>query len=57
MVAYGRNTSYQEEKEKLLEMLKDFDDKLYTIVDSKGLLFSHTLSPAAHNWNIQKLVK
>lgn len=57
IVAYGRSTSYQEEKEKLLEALKDFGDKLYTIVDSKGLPFSHPLSPAAHNWNIQKLVK
>lgn len=57
LVAYGRSTSYQEEKEKLLEMLKDFEDKLYTIVDSRGLPFSHPLSPAAHNWSIQKLAK
>lgn len=57
IVAYGRSTSYQEEKEKLIEALKDFGDKLYTIVDSKGLPFSHPLSPTAHNWNIQKLVK
>ncbi|MCM1062635.1 MAG: DUF1643 domain-containing protein [Eubacterium sp.] len=57
IVAYGRSTSYQEEKEKLLEMLKDFEDKLYTIIDSRGLPYSHPLSPAAHNWNIQKLTK
>lgn len=57
IVAYGRSTSYQEEKEKLLELLKDFEDKLYTIIDSKGLPFSHPLSPAAHNWDIQKLTK
>lgn len=56
LVAYGRGTSHTEEKEAfLLALYEHYQDKLYTIIDSKGLPFSHPLSPLAHNWNIQKL--
>ena len=55
IVAYGRSMSYAEEKEKLLELLKPMGEKLYTIIDSKGLPFSHPLSPSAHEWDIQKI--
>lgn len=55
IVAYGRSMSYAEEKEKLLEMLKPMGEKLYTIIDKKGLPFSHPLSPSAHEWDIQKI--
>ena len=55
IVAYGRSMSYADEKEKLLEMLKPMGEKLYTIIDSKGLPFSHPLSPTAHEWDIQKI--
>ena len=55
IIAYGRSMSYAEDKEKLLEMLKPMGEKLYTIIDSKGLPFSHPLSPTAHEWNIQKI--
>lgn len=55
IIAYGRSMSYQEDKAKLLEMLVDLKDKMYTIIDSKGLPYSHPLSPLAHEWNIQKL--
>lgn len=55
IIAYGRSMSYQDEKAKLLEMLVDLKDKIYTIIDCKGLPYSHPLSPLAHNWNIQKL--
>lgn len=56
IVAYGRNTSHEEEKKNFLSALNEhYKDKLYTIIDSKGLMFSHPLSPMAHRWNIQKL--
>lgn len=56
IVAYGRSTSHTEEKEAFLNALNEhYNEKLYTIVDSKGLQFSHPLSPLAHQWNIQKL--
>ena len=55
IVAYGRSMSYADDKERLLEMLKPMGEKLYTIIDSKGLPFSHPLSPSAHEWDIQKI--
>lgn len=55
IVAYGRSMSYTEDKEKLMEMLKPMGEKLYTIIDRKGLPFSHPLSPSAHEWDIQKI--
>ncbi len=55
IIAYGRSTSYVEDKEKLLELLKPFKEKLYTIMDSKGLPFSHPLSPMAHEWDIKAI--
>ncbi len=36
-------------------LFEHYGDKLYTIIDSKGLPFSHPLSPLAHQWNIQRL--
>ncbi len=56
IVAYGRKTGCEDEKEAFLNALfEHYKDKLYTIIDSKGLPFSHPLSPLAHQWNIQKL--
>ena len=56
IVAYGRSTSFEEEKKAFLNALTEhYNDKLHTIIDSKGLMFSHPLSPFAHQWNIQKL--
>ena len=55
VVAYGRGTGYEQEREAFLEMLSVYKDKLYTIVDSRGLPFSHPLSPLAHDWRIEKL--
>lgn len=55
ILAYGRSTSYTDEKDKVLEMLRCYKDKLYTISDSKGMLFSHPLSPYAHNWKLVKI--
>lgn len=56
IVAYGRKVGFENEKESFLTALNEhFSEKLYTIVDSKGLMFSHPLSPLAHQWNIQKL--
>ena len=52
IVAYGRSTSFEEEKKAFLNALTEhYNDKLHT----KGLMFSHPLSPFAHQWNIQKL--
>ena len=56
IVAYGRSTSFEEEKKAFLNALTEhYKDKLHTIIDSKGLMFSYPLSPFAHQWNIQKL--
>lgn len=55
LCCWGRGTSMTEEKTAMLEALKPYKDKLYTLVDSKGLEFSHPLSPYAHEWNIKKL--
>ncbi len=56
IVAYGRKTGFEDEKEAFLNALfEHYGEKLYTIIDSKGLPFSHPLSPLAHQWNIQRL--
>ena len=55
LVAFGRNTAHQEHKDSMLEMLSDYKDKLYTIIDKNGSPFSHPLSPKAREWKIEKL--
>lgn len=55
IVAYGRGVAHTEEKTKLLEALKPYREKLYTIVDSSGQPFSHPLSPKAREWRVIKL--
>ncbi len=55
LIAYGRGTAHYEAKERLLEALKPYADKLYTIADSAGQLFSHPLSPKARNWEVVNL--
>lgn len=55
IIAYGRGTAHTEEKERLLEALKPYEEKLATIEDSKGQLFSHPLSPYAHHWTVKML--
>ena len=42
-------------KQQHFDKIREYKDKLYTLIDSKGLPFSHPLSPTAHEWNIQKL--
>lgn len=55
LIAYGRGTAHTEEKERLLEALKPYADKLYTVADSLGQPFSHPLSPKAREWNVVKV--
>ena len=55
LIAYGRGTAHTEEKERLLEALKPYADKLYTVADSLGQPFSHPLSPKAREWTVVKL--
>ena len=55
IVAYGRGVAHTEEKTKLLEALKPYREKLYTIVDSSGQPFSHPLSPKARVWVVKKI--
>lgn len=55
IVAFGRGTNFQEEKETMLNTLSAYGEKLYTLVDTKGHTFAHPLSPYAHDWNLQKM--
>lgn len=55
LICYGRGTGFQEEKTALLEMLTPFKNKWYTVVDRRGLPFSHPLSPFAHEFKIEKV--
>ena len=55
LCCWGRGTNLINEKESMLNALETYKDKLYTLVDSKGLEFSHPLSPYAHEWKIKKL--
>ena len=56
IIAFGRGTALQKEKEYFMELLKPYAEKLCTIIDSTGQPFSHPLSPRAHNFSIKKLV-
>lgn len=56
IVAYGRERSNEDIKQQFLQMLSVYQEKLYTIIDSKGLPFSHPLSPLAHEWKIEHLL-
>lgn len=55
IVAYGRGVMHTEEKKRMLEALKPYNDKLYTIIDSAGNNFCHPLSPRARVWKIVKV--
>lgn len=55
IVAYGRSTQYEERKKEVISLLDLYKEKLYTLQDKNGNLFSHPLSPLARNWNIIKL--
>ena len=55
LIAYGRGTAHTEEKERLLDALKPYADKLYTVADSLGQPFSHPLSPKAREWKVIKI--
>lgn len=55
LIAYGRGTAHTEEKERLLEALKPYSDKLHTVADSLGQPFSHPLSPKTREWNVVKV--
>ena len=57
IVAFGRTTAFEEEKKALLDALDPYREKLFTIVDSKGMRFSHPLSPYAHEWKLERLIK
>lgn len=56
IVAYGRGSSHEEEKKQLLKALDVYKNKLYTIQDNSGELFSHPLSPKARNWIVDKII-
>lgn len=55
IIAFGRGTFFQEEKEAMLKSLSVFREKLYTLIDAKGLPYAHPLSPYAHEWILSKL--
>lgn len=55
LIAFGRGTAHTEEKERLLELLKPYREKLHTIIDSSGHPFTHPLSPRARTWKVEKL--
>lgn len=56
LVCFGRGTGFQEEKSAMLTELVPYKKKLFTLVDRKGLLFAHPLSPLAHEFTIEPLV-
>lgn len=55
IVAYGRGVLHTEEKERLLKAIEPYKDKLYSIKDTSGQLFSHPLSPKSRVWNVEKI--
>lgn len=55
LVCFGRGTSFKDEKSALLGKLTSYKNKLFTIVDIKGLPYSHPLSPLAHDFRIKPL--
>lgn len=55
LVAFGRNTAHTEQKNDTLKLIRDYADKIYTILDKNGAPYSHPLSPKAREWNIVKL--
>lgn len=55
ILAYGRSNSFVETKNEIFKLLKSYKDKLYTIEDKKGNLFSHPLSPMAREWKIVRV--
>lgn len=55
LVCFGRGTSFKDEKSALLGKLIPYKKKLFTIVDTKGLPYSHPLSPLAHDFRIKPL--
>lgn len=57
IVAFGRGTGFEEQKQSLLEGLETYKDKLFTIADSKGQHFSHPLSPQAREWKLVRLTE
>lgn len=57
IVAFGRGTAFEEEKKALLEALDPYREKLFSILDKKGMHLSHPLSPYAHEWKLERLLK
>lgn len=55
LVCFGRGTGFQDEKAAMLGELLPYKEKLYTIVDCKGLPYAHPLSPLAHDFTIEPL--
>lgn len=55
LVCFGRGTGFQDEKAAMLGELLPYKEKLYTLVDRKGLPYSHPLSPLAHDFTIEPL--
>lgn len=55
LVCFGRGTGFQEEKVSMLDELTPYKQKLFTLVDSKGLPYAHPLSPLAHTFTIEPL--
>lgn len=55
LVCFGRGTGFQDEKTAMLDELLLYKEKLYTLVDRKGLPYAHPLSPLAHDFTIEPL--
>lgn len=55
LLCFGRGTGFQEEKSAILQKLQPYKDKLYTLIDRRGLPYSHPLSPLANQFKISKL--
>ena len=55
LVCFGRGTGFQDEKSAILNELTPYKQKLYTLVDDKGKIFAHPLSPLSHSFTIEPL--
>ena len=56
LVCFGRGTGFQDEKSAMLTELGQYQKKLFTLVDRKGLPLAHPLSPLAHEFTIEPLI-
>lgn len=48
------NKSFIKRQSQVLEILKDYEDKVYCLADWSGKKFYHPLCPKVRNWNLQR---